>query len=136
MSFNVSWMNFKKLFQKEIDFDALKSVGQLLSAKDPGIHSIIFYSGKRDRQYILLIETNLDGADLESFLYRVSFSMRLEHGFLEYQENRDIISKAKQHDYSLEKPFLKNWYIFFKKVSIEEYYLVAGRKPRFWNCRG
>ena len=116
-------MDLEMFYKKEIDFDALKSAGMLLTAKYSGINSINFYSGKRERQYILLIEINPDCLGLELFGDSFSFFMMLEHGFLGYQENRDIMLRSKQKDYDLEKTFLSNWYVFFKKVSNTEYYL-------------
>ncbi|MCP4023371.1 MAG: hypothetical protein GY729_16120, partial [Desulfobacteraceae bacterium] len=109
-------MDLEYYFRNEIDFRNLKSVANLLSTKFQCINKISFLQGKEDRQYILLFET-----DSTNSLDFISLSIMMDHGILEYQENRDILIKAKSTHYSLERSFIENWYVF--RVDVDGYYL-------------
>jgi hypothetical protein len=112
----VAKMDIEKLYKNEIDFKSFENEIQLWGMKYPSICNIIFYSGMRDRRYIILFEIN---KSLESVFLTDDYRPAPISNFLENQDGKDMLIKAKSLDYSLDKSFLDNWYIFSKDINSE-----------------
>lgn len=126
-------MDIEKLYRNEIDFIGLKSTAQFLALKYANINKITLYAGKKDRRYTLLFETiHKQGLNFGSLKNSGPIFLLIEFGFLESQEGRDTLQRAKSHNYSLEKPFLNNWYIFFKEKSLEKFSLSDPLHSKFF----
>ena len=113
-------MDIEKLYQNEIDFKSFENEIQLWGMKYPSICNIIFYSGMRDRRYIILFEIN---KSLESVFLTDDYRAAPISNFLEKKDGKDMLIKAKSLDYSLDKSFLDNWYIFSKDINSEHFSL-------------